>query len=284
MAWYPIDQSLYNDNPKVMHLTEELDSEEAHVIGHLTSLWSWALDHAPDGRLPESNRAIAKGAKWNGSADAFVNSLITTHWIDMTEEGRVLHDWFDWAGKNVQARCKKREEMRERRYSTVPPQYLHSGSTSTSTVEPKERKRESKDIPPKSHKGDRKRVSRYEYSPEFEGFWKVYPRRDDKAIAVKAFNGAIGRLQEKGRGWETLIKAAENYATHCQQRGTTEDMVKLPATFCNKDIEEIIRMAEWVAQPSQPIATRATCSSPEMQAAMDREDAERRAALEAAHA
>ena len=77
------------------------------------------------------------------------------------------------------------------------------------------------------------------YTEEFETFWKVYPRKKEKAKAYKCFNA---RLKE-GYTEKCLIDAAVEYAKECKQRKTEEIYIKLGATFLgvNKPFDDYIR-------------------------------------------
>jgi len=68
---------------------------------------------------------------------------------------------------------------------------------------------------------------REEYSPEFEHFWSVYPRRIEKVRAFKAWSA---RLKERADP-EDLIQAATNYSRYCKHEGIEERYIKHPATF-----------------------------------------------------
>lgn len=74
------------------------------------------------------------------------------------------------------------------------------------------------------------------YSQEFERFWQLYPRKDDKRKAHKAWNT---RLAEKVPA-EEMVRAARNYADHQRAEKTEEKFIKMPSTFLgpNKPYEE----------------------------------------------
>jgi hypothetical protein len=65
------------------------------------------------------------------------------------------------------------------------------------------------------------------YPPEFEQFWQQYPRQTEKKRALRAWQA---RIKEKV-DTRDLIKAAQNYATHCRRRRTELEFIKHPSTF-----------------------------------------------------
>ena len=69
------------------------------------------------------------------------------------------------------------------------------------------------------------------YTPEFEEFYKTYPRNKDKGRASKAWKA---RIKEKIPA-EVLITAARHYAAECKLKHTPEEYIKYPATFLSKE-------------------------------------------------
>jgi len=69
------------------------------------------------------------------------------------------------------------------------------------------------------------------YTPEFEEFYKTYPRNKDKGKAFKTWKA---RIKEKIPA-EVLITAAKHYAAECKLKHTSEEYIKYPATFLSKE-------------------------------------------------
>lgn len=65
------------------------------------------------------------------------------------------------------------------------------------------------------------------YSVHFEEFWKVYPRKKEKAKAHKCY---LARLKD-GFSEEELLAAAQRYAEECREKHTEERYIKHGATF-----------------------------------------------------
>ena len=70
----------------------------------------------------------------------------------------------------------------------------------------------------------------------FEAFWAEYPRKVDKADAVKAFS----KLVEDGEDPAKVVEAAGRYARHCEDEGVQQKYTKHAATFLRED-----RWKEW---------------------------------------
>jgi hypothetical protein len=71
------------------------------------------------------------------------------------------------------------------------------------------------------------------YPDDFEKFWSVYPKKVGK---MKSF----GHWKERTKSnvnKETLLQAAQNYATHCKIKGTDPDYIKHPSTFLSKKLD-----------------------------------------------
>ena len=77
------------------------------------------------------------------------------------------------------------------------------------------------------------------YSVHFNAFWKVYPRKKEKAKAYKAYRA---RLKD-GFSDDELLRAATAYAEECSSRNTDERFIKLGATFlsANTPIEDYLK-------------------------------------------
>lgn len=117
MAWIESHQSLLKHR-KTMRMVVLLAVDRFKLIGHLHALWWWALDNVPmDGDLGDlTDEEIAMGAEWDGDAAAFAAALTAAGFINVREDTRVLHDWYDYAGKLLG----KRQRDRERKHPPEP--------------------------------------------------------------------------------------------------------------------------------------------------------------------
>ncbi len=83
-----------------------------------------------------------------------------------------------------------------------------------------------------SNKGKKvKKESIKTYTPEFDEFWNVYPRKLGKVEAFKTWTKVI----KNGESSEIIIKCATNYATDCENKQTEQQFIKHPKTFLNDE-------------------------------------------------
>jgi len=78
-----------------------------------------------------------------------------------------------------------------------------------------------------SKPNNRKINKKIEYTNEFEEFYKIYPRREDKA---KAFDYWQVRIKE-GVNSDDMINSAKNYAIKCKKDKTETKYIKMPSSF-----------------------------------------------------
>jgi hypothetical protein len=78
----------------------------------------------------------------------------------------------------------------------------------------------------KNDKNDKNQEEGSIYTPSFESFWKVYPRKVEKKAAFQKWKARIKQYDP-----DTLIQAATAYAEKCRREGTPVNYVKHPATF-----------------------------------------------------
>ena len=92
-------------------------------------------------------------------------------------------------------------------------------------VEPHE---EHKEVLQKEQKEvERPKQKKVEYTSDFEKFWQIYPRKDDKGEAYKKYST---RLKS---GWSSneLETAANNYRMKCEREHTEKKYIKQAKTF-----------------------------------------------------
>ena len=115
MAWIESNQEL-GRHPKTRRLARLLGEKVPTVIGYLHLLWWWALDFAQDGNLSEYDEIdIADACLFDGDEKQFVDALIQARFLDQTEDGLVIHDWYDYAGKLIERRKDDAERKRKSR-------------------------------------------------------------------------------------------------------------------------------------------------------------------------
>ena len=120
MAWIELHDTIW-EHHKTVKLCDELAISEVQAVGHLVSLWQFAMRNAPEtGDLSSwDDCGIAKAARWQthdapiSNAEGFCNALRNAKLLD----GHKIHDWdeFTLHFKSVRQRVeRKRELVRER--------------------------------------------------------------------------------------------------------------------------------------------------------------------------
>lgn len=196
-----VDTSL-RDHPKLAHLAELLHRNPAEASGYLLQLWAWCMVYRQDGSLEgltEVQVASAAGFTQLSSnfrptskqlrprsdtASRFVSAMLESGWLD--RDPLQVHDWHEHEGRYIEKI--KAERARKRRGSSAEvPRKLRasvsvsgSGSVSGSvSVSGKDGDKDQKSRPPI--------VPRADYGPDFLEAWSLYPRREGKGAAWKAW-------------------------------------------------------------------------------------------------
>jgi len=107
-------------HPKTRRMAKRLGVSPAAVVGHLASLWCWALEYAPDGDLTRfDSEELEVAAGWEGPEDAFIAAAVTVGYLDRIEDGEHvethIHDWAEWGGSIVERKTRERQRAAERR-------------------------------------------------------------------------------------------------------------------------------------------------------------------------
>lgn len=117
MAWIELHQSLVR-HPKVLRVSAALRVSEEAVIGHMATLWCWALDAKPQGG-PLSALDVRAGSNWKARAD-IATALAEAGFLDERGDGYWLHDWTEYAGRLIRQR--EMAKQRARRARATNPQ------------------------------------------------------------------------------------------------------------------------------------------------------------------
>lgn len=111
MAWIKVEQSLLTHR-KTIKAARLLDIDRAQVIGHLVSLWCWAIDNATDGII-EDMEDVQVAAAWEGDPQSITSALTGAGFLDLCEDGWRIHDWDEYGGRLMDRR--KLDAARQRR-------------------------------------------------------------------------------------------------------------------------------------------------------------------------
>jgi hypothetical protein len=120
-AWIKLHANAFA-HPKTLRMAKRLGVSPAAVVGHLASLWTWALEYAPQGDLASFEveeleiAAVEIAAGWDGDDGALVHAAVGAGYLDATEAGLLhVHDWNDYAGNLLARRERNRDYMRKAR-------------------------------------------------------------------------------------------------------------------------------------------------------------------------
>ena len=238
LAWIEVHQSLIN-HKKTIILADTLSLPEPYIVGHLVSFWLWAVDNIQDGFLDDQSlRLVERSAQWQGERGALLKAMIEVGFIDETDEGHEIHDWFDYAGRLLSKKQRNAERMREARSKSKPMNkktratnvqrtcVARAGATNHTYLTNKKDHVPSDDgtSPPSAVEVT---TTKPEYSADFDEFWSIYPRKIGKKAAYAKWKAQL----HKGVTAQEMTFAATNYATECAVNATAEIYVKHAATF-----------------------------------------------------
>ncbi|KAE8559129.1 DUF4373 domain-containing protein [Paenibacillus polymyxa] len=120
----------------------------------------------------------------------------------------------------------KRERMRKKPDATAVSELLQGYgqvSAAETTAESTQRK-----VKVKESKSKGKVI---EYTPEFNEFWNVYPRKVGKLECFKTWK----KVTNNGESHEFITKCAKNYAADCKAKQTADQFIKHPKSFLNDE-------------------------------------------------
>lgn len=106
---------------KTLELSEILGIDECYAVGIMCCLWTWAIESAQDGDLAGmTSRMLSKAIGWQGDPDALLEALKRVRYIDPDMK---IHDWYQYAGRLIEARrakCEKEKERYAKRSRSIP--------------------------------------------------------------------------------------------------------------------------------------------------------------------
>lgn len=106
--WLKIYSDLF-EHEKTLLVSETLKTEPLYVGAHLISLWTWAINNRPDGKLKSMTQGqIALAAKWKGDPQKFLSALQSANFI---ESDLSIRNWERYAGKLLQWRAANKTRM-----------------------------------------------------------------------------------------------------------------------------------------------------------------------------
>lgn len=235
MAWISVHEQVIGG--KLRSLAKEVGCSQNEALGILIRLWLWAINNAgKDGCIVGADKddvaeVLNIGIDRRYSADAVVDALVATGWIDM-ENGLYIHDWEEWQEqwyKAIEVRerdaARKRKERRLKRMMKDQPEPCDVPDPEPPNKDMEEVLPNPKLNIPQSE--PQKQQPAATYPNDFEEMWKIYPRKVGKGEAYKKYKA---RLND---GWkpEELIEAVRNYASKVARERTEQQYVKHAKTF-----------------------------------------------------
>ena len=218
MAWVSAHEGV-RDHPKTRALARQLQCSRHEAIGILVTLWLWGLNNADrDGNILSATADdIADGIMYRGqsagqsaheAAEHLLESLISTGWIDVADDGHfILHDWDVWQDqwyKALDKRAKEAERKRKQRQSdndsemsagqSAGQDYGHSIGQDNGTSDPNRNRNRDRD---RNHNRNLNINRDLEEESDvadpslqekrFNEFWTAYPKKVGKKAAWAAW-------------------------------------------------------------------------------------------------
>lgn len=199
MAWIESHQEV-GRHPKTKKLARLLGVSLPAAVGHLHYFWWWALDFAQEGTLEKyDGYDLADAMQWDGDPDQLVEALISAGYIDDTDDGLMIHDWRDYAGKLLERRAKDRARKRAASEAAGTPQDFRGNSCGNDEESAETPSASFVTVPNSTVPNQTVQYSTVPNSTEthseaqtlqerrFAEFWKAYPKKVGKASCLKAW-------------------------------------------------------------------------------------------------
>lgn len=243
MAWIESHQEV-GRHPKTKKLARLLGVSLPAAVGHLHYFWWWALDFAQDGTLEKyDGYDLADAMQWDGDPDHLVEALISAGYIDDTDDGLMIHDWGEYAGKLLERRAKDRARKRAAAEAAGVPQNFRRSSdrndeeseetpsasfvTNQPTVPNQPNTTNSTNrTEPTTPTGDAQALQ----ERRFAEFWKAYPKKVGKASCLKAWK----KMKPTAELHDHIMAALEDQKRSEQWQREGGRFIPNPLTWLNQ--------------------------------------------------
>ena len=112
---YVIIQTSFPSNTKTKLAYRRLGISPVAFAGHMYFMWAYAMENAPDGKLELTPESLALAAEFDLSrAEEFADTLVNTGFLEVSENGYVIHNWNEYSGRLFFKAQEKRERDRQR--------------------------------------------------------------------------------------------------------------------------------------------------------------------------
>lgn len=236
MAWISVHEGV--DGPKLRNLYKRLGCSKFEAVGILNFLWFWGLSNATKEGLilyadKEDIVQCLSGASAGTKLDIrkVVDALLETGWVEHVNGGLYIHDWETWQEQWYKAKERRENDAKRkresRRHLSVPVADNNEDSLKDSPAD------SPSDTTETGEKGDGDgNAGEPTYTPAFEEFWKVYPRKVEKGNAYKKYQ----TRRKDGFSDAQLLLAAKTYAAQCKKQKTERQYIKHPKTFLSDSL------------------------------------------------
>lgn len=255
MAWIESHQEV-GRHPKTKKLARLLGVSLPAAVGHLHYLWWWALDFAQDGVLDKYDAEdIADAMQWEGDADQLVEALLSSGYIDDTDDGLVVHDWHDYAGKLLERRAKDRARKRAAAETSDAPQDFRRNSNGIDEEGEETPSASFVTVPnstiPNHTVHDHTVPDSTEPTSEaqtlqerrFAEFWQAYPKKVGKASCLKAWK----KLKPSTELFDHIMTSLSNQKHSEQWQREGGRFIPNPLTWLNQ--------GRWDDEPTETTRT-----------------------------
>ena len=228
------------DMMKFTLLKNRLRQPKYVIIGILESLWQLTLSSATDGAIGRfTDEEIAAWIEWDGDPSLLIEHLVSTRFLDRCKVNRlVVHDWSEHAPDFL-----KNSFKRWGKDFVVPivVDAEHDAQHDAQHPLRDDAKNDACEHPPiplqpsPANKETNTRRNAVAYSDEFKSWWLVYPRREAKGEAWKAWPKAIAWIRQttdstQEQAVASLMEITKRFASSPKGQG---EFVPQPATFLN---------------------------------------------------
>ena len=233
--WISVHDSI--DGPKLRDLYKRLNVSKFEATGILVYLWQWGLQNAnKEGLLLNVDKedicrylhSVANGC--TADEHDILDALFQSGWIDEVGSQLYLHDWETWQKEWYKYRERLKKDVERKRNAAL----LIAKNKEDYRPEPEKREEvpqeKAEDVKEETKK--KKKRTSVDYTEEFETFWGIYPKRENKKGAFRCF----GTRLKEGYKADDLIRAASNYADKCRKNHTETKFTLLPTTFLGPDL------------------------------------------------
>lgn len=209
-----------SQSPKFKVLVRTLCIPIAHVRGHLEMLWESA--HWRDDPYYSSIDEVEASAEWVGEVGLFGRTLLDRGWIDIKDNGYVLHDYEDHIPSYVKDRRRKADYRK-----TIHVKSKDCPGTVVGQSHQEKRREENE-----MKENEKKLTSSSLFPSRFDEFWKAYPscqRKSNKQYCQK-----IWKSGDYDDHIEWIVKTLDRMKQTIGWLRDNGDDIPMPSTWLNQ--------------------------------------------------